>query len=70
MRKLTGKDADSQLVLEFYPTALPSNIQHMLTVRCGEQTGEAQARFAERLYARHREVELNIAPIFPLLRDN
>ncbi len=63
MRKLAGKDADSQLVLELWTTALPSNIQDMLIVCCDEQTGEAQARVADRLYARHREDEPNIAPI-------
>ncbi len=34
-----------------------------LTVCSDEQTGEAQARVADRLYARHREDEPNIAPI-------
>ncbi len=63
MRKLAGKDADSQLVLELWSTALPSTIQEMLTVCCDEQTGEAQARVSDRLYARHREDGPKIAAI-------
>ncbi len=62
-RKFAEKDADFQPVLELWTTALPSNTQDMLTVCCDEQTGEAQAQVADRLYARHREVEPNIAPI-------
>ncbi len=44
MRKLAGKDADSQIVLELLTTALPPNIQDVLTVCCDEQSGEALTR--------------------------
>ncbi len=42
MRKLAGKDADSQLVLELWNTALPFYIQGILTLCCDEQTGKCK----------------------------
>ncbi len=49
IRKLAGKNADSQLVLELWTPNFPSNMQDKLTVCCNDQTGEAQARAAYRL---------------------
>ncbi len=39
------------VVLQLWTTALPPNIQDTLTVGCGEQTGEAQDRVPDRMYA-------------------
>ncbi len=65
-RKLAGKDAVFQLVLQLWTTAIPPNIQDMLTVCCDEQTGEAKARVPNRLYA-HLHVWDQPLPKLPLL---